>query len=167
MWLMFRLRGLAKDLSKYSFGATSAITTSLALIVGLDSALNPRASIVGALLVLAVADNISDSLGIHIYRESQTEDAGKNSDVHSISNFLTRLVVTLAFAILVVALPIGYAVISSIVLGISILTLLSYLIAIHQKTNPVGAIFHHVGVTVAVLIISHFLGQAISRLFGM
>jgi len=53
-------------LRKFSFGASSAIVTSLAFIVGLSRNPNPRLAIIGSLLVIAVADNISDSLGIHI-----------------------------------------------------------------------------------------------------
>lgn len=123
-------------------------------------------SIVGALLILAVADNISDSLGIHVYRESQSQER-KNSDMHSISNFLTRLVVTLTFALLVFLLPLEYAVVSSVILGFLLLTVLSYLIAVHQKANPYTAILHHAGVTVAVLAISHTLGKVIAGTFGI
>jgi len=56
-------------LTKYSFGASSAIITCLAFIIGLSHSSNPRLSIVGSLLVIAIADNISDSLGIHIFQE--------------------------------------------------------------------------------------------------
>ncbi|MFZ2455052.1 MAG: hypothetical protein WAX07_01040 [Candidatus Altiarchaeia archaeon] len=96
---------VTQDLSRYSFGATSAIITSLALIVGLAGAANPRASIVGALLVLAVADNVSDSLGIHVYRESQFRDHRGNR-IYTISNFVTRLCITMLFVALVLFLPI-------------------------------------------------------------
>ena len=123
-------------------------------------------SIVGALLILAVADNISDSLGIHVYRESQSQTS-KNSNVYSISNFLTRLAVTLTFALLVLLLPLQYAVISSVILGFLLLSVLSYQIAVHQKANPYTAIIHHVGVTLAVLAISHTLGKVIAGMFGI
>jgi len=59
------------NLGKYSFGATSAVTTSLAIIAGLGGTINPKISIASTLLVLAIADNISDSLGIHVFQESQ------------------------------------------------------------------------------------------------
>ncbi|MDD5112334.1 MAG: hypothetical protein PHG85_07305 [Candidatus Altiarchaeota archaeon] len=155
-----------ESLSKFSFGATSAITTSLALIVGLDSASNPRMSIIGALLVLAVADNISDSLGIHVYRESQCKAASSDTGIHSISNFLTRLAVTLLFALIVLLLPLPYAIASSLILGLLLLSILSYLIALYQKTNPWISICHHIGVAIIVLIASHLLGKAIAGMFA-
>lgn len=57
--------------TRFSFGATSAIITNLGIITGLDTMTNPKLSIIGALLVIALADNLSDSFGIHIYQESE------------------------------------------------------------------------------------------------
>ena len=48
--------------SRVSFGGTAGIVTSMALIAGLDAAKAGRASTVGALLIAAVADNLTDSL---------------------------------------------------------------------------------------------------------
>ena len=157
------LRSL-KDLSKFSFGATSAITTSLALIVGLDTVSNPKMSIISALLLLAFADNISDSLGIHVYRESESSES-KSPKVYTISNFLTRLIITLMFVLLVALLPLNYAIIASLVIGLLILTILSYLIAVQQNVHPLPAILHHLGVAVIVLATSHFIGKLIVSSF--
>jgi VIT1/CCC1 family predicted Fe2+/Mn2+ transporter len=153
------------DLSKFSYGITSSVVTSLALIVGLDEITNPKMSIIGALLLIAIADNISDSLGIHIYRESAYSKAKNNIKVYTFSNFLTRLSITLLFVSLVMFLPIQYAILSSLVLGLSLLSILSYLIAVNQKTNPYLQIFQHVGIAIVVLITSHFVGQTIINMF--
>jgi len=153
------------DLSKFSYGITSSVVTSLALIVGLNEITNPKMSIIGALLLIALADNISDSLGIHIYRESAYSKAKNNIKVYTFSNFLTRLSITLLFVLLIMFLPIQYAILSSIVLGLSLLSVLSYLIAVNQKTNPYLQIFQHVGIAIVVLITSHFVGQTIVNMF--
>ena len=153
------------DLSKFSYGITSSVVTSLALIVGLDEITNPKMSIIGALLLIAIADNISDSLGIHIYRESAYSKAKNNIKVYPFSNFMTRLIVTLMFVLLVMFLPIQYAILSSMILGLSLLSVLSYLIAVNQKTNLYLQIFQHVGVAIVVLITSHFVGQTIINIF--
>jgi VIT1/CCC1 family predicted Fe2+/Mn2+ transporter len=145
-------------LTKFSFGATSAIITCLAFIIGLSKAGDPKLSIVGSLLVIAIADNISDSLGIHIYQESDL----KKSEVVRTStffNFLTRFLVILIFILIVLFLPILYAIIFSIVWGISLLTVLSYFIAKEQKVNPYSAIFWHVSIALLVIIISNFLSE--------
>jgi VIT1/CCC1 family predicted Fe2+/Mn2+ transporter len=137
----------------------------LAFIIGLSKSGNPQLSIVGSLLVIAIADNISDTLGIHIYQESDL----KNSEVvraNTFFNFLTRFLVILVFILLVLFLPIEYAIIFSIVWGISLLAFLSYFIAKEQKVNPYMAIFKHVTVAVLVIIISSFLSEWIMNVFA-
>lgn len=115
--------------------------------------------------MFAVADNISDSLGIHVFQESDFKEP-KAIRVSTFSNFLTRLLVTIVFILLVAFLPIGYAVISSIVWGISLLAVLSYFIAKQQRNNPYKAIFQHVAIAVAVIIVSNFLGEWITKIFS-
>ena len=152
-------------LTKFSFGATSAIITCLALIIGLSKSANPKLSIVASLLVIAIADNISDSLGIHIYQESDL----KKSEVvraNTFFNFLTRFLVILIFILLVVFLPTGYAIIFSIIWGISLLIILTYSIAKEQKINPYKAIFEHVAVAVSVILLSNFLSEWILHFFS-
>jgi len=56
-------------LHNFSFGATSAVVTGLAIIVGLSAVHDAKIAIVSALLIIAIADNISDSFGIHIHQE--------------------------------------------------------------------------------------------------
>jgi VIT1/CCC1 family predicted Fe2+/Mn2+ transporter len=151
-------------LTKFSFGATSAIITCLAFIIGLSKSGNPKLSIIGSLLVIAIADNISDSLGIHIYQESDL----KNSKVVRAStffNFLTRLFVIFIFILLVLFLPIGYAIIFSIIWGILLLVVLSYFIAKEQKVNPYPAIFWHVALAILVITVSNFLSEWIMNVF--
>lgn len=151
-------------LTKFSFGATSAIVTCLAFIIGLSRITNSKLSIIGSLLVIAIADNISDSLGIHIYQESDL----KKSEVVRVStflNFITRFFVILIFILLVLFLPTGYAIIFSIVWGISLLATLSYFISKEQKANPYSAIFWHVALAVSVIIISNFLSEWIMNIF--
>jgi len=153
------------ELSKYSFGATSSITTSLAIIVGMAGLQNPKVSILEALFILALADNVSDSLGIHIYQESKESHAKNGSHIYTFDNFFTRLVFTLVFALLVIALPIFYAVIFSIILGLMLLSALSYFIAVQHKVNPFRAIAEHVGITILAMTASYFLGGIIREVF--
>ncbi|HVP16388.1 MAG TPA: hypothetical protein VMT42_03380 [candidate division Zixibacteria bacterium] len=157
---------LPKDPGRFSFGATSATVTSLGLIVGLLYGSNPRASIIGALLLIAVADNIADSLGFHIYRESASSQHEKNIGIFTISNFIIRFAIAGLFVLLFAFLPLQIAALSCVMLGLAILIYLSYLIGVHRKTNPVREILIHLGVAIPVILVSHFLGQLIFSLFG-
>lgn len=147
-----------KKLNRFSFGATSSITTSLSLIVGFSVTVHQKISIISALAILAVADNISDSLGIHIYQES--ENAGQ-SKWFTITNFLTRLVLTCIFAAIVLFLPSPYMVPIAIIFGMAVLSILSYWIAIEQKMNPRLEIPKHLAIATVAMIASHFIGKII------
>ncbi len=156
---------LPKDPSRFSFGATSATVTSLGLCIGLSGSGNPRASIIGALLLIAVADNIADSLGFHIYRES-TSSQYENVRIFTLSNFVVRFSIAGLFVLLFAFLPLQIATLSCLILGLAVLTFLSYLISVNRKTSPLREILIHVGVAVPVIIVSHFLGLFIFNLFG-
>jgi vacuolar iron transporter family protein len=156
---------LPKDPSKFSFGATSSTVTSLGIIFGLLTSGNPKAGVIGSLLVIAVADNIADSLGIHIYRES-TATQKEQTRMFTTSNFITRFGITLTFVALFSFLPIDMAAVFCTMIGIGILVFLSYLIGVQRKTSIVKEIVIHVGIAIPVIIISHFLGQLIFTVFG-
>ena len=156
---------LPKNPGRVSFGATSATVTSLGLIVGLLEGSNARASIIGALLLIAVADNIADSLGFHIYRESASSKP-ENVRIFTVSNFVIRFAIAGLFVLLFAFLPLQIAALSCITLGLAVLVFLSYLIGVHRKTNPLREILIHVGVAIPVILVSHFLGQLIFSLFG-
>jgi VIT1/CCC1 family predicted Fe2+/Mn2+ transporter len=151
--------------TKFSFGATSAIITSLGLITGLDSLSHPKLSIIGGILVIALADNISDSVGIHIYQESECIP-DKEVWFSTFSNFLTRILVSLTFIILVLVLPIRLAVSCSIIWGLSLLAFMSYTIAKDRGINTYRAIFEHVGIAIFVTFASSFIGKFLISKFS-
>ena len=152
-------------LTKISFGVTSAIVTSLAFIVSLSNNVEPRMPIIGSLLVFAIADNVSDSLGIHIFQES---DLKKNEAVNTstISNFVTRFLVILSFAALVYLLPIQLAVIASVIWGFSMLMTLTYLIAVERETKPLPSLIQHFAIAAFVVFGSFLLRSWITAIFS-
>jgi vacuolar iron transporter family protein len=150
--------------TRFSFGATSAIITNLGIITGLDTLTHPKLSIIGALLVIALADNLSDSFGIHIYQES--EHIGKKEIwLSTLTNFLTRLFVSSTFIFLIIVLPIRLAVVCSVVWGLLVLTVMTYTIAKQQKINPFSAIFVHLTIAVIVVVASNFIGAFVITRF--
>ena len=149
------------DLSKFSFGATSAVTSSLALLIGLNQLGVSKLGIIGALLVIAFADNLADSLGMHIYAESRSKGQTK---LNTIMNYFTRLGLTLLLIIFVVALPMPYAMAASIILSLAVLAVLSYFIAKSHNLNPTRSVANHLAVTVLVMIASQFIGSTIKAL---
>jgi VIT1/CCC1 family predicted Fe2+/Mn2+ transporter len=148
-----------KRLNKFSFGATSAILASIALIVGLGSINGSKASVIGALLVIAIADNISDTLGIHIYQES--EAIGTDIKHTDLTNFGTRLLITLSFVLLLILFPTTSAKIISIFWGTIILSILTYFISKNKGANPASEIIKHLFIVFIVIVVSQIAGNFI------
>jgi len=73
----------------FSFGLTSAIITTLGLMVGLHSGTHSKLVILGGIFTIAVADAFSDALGIHVSEESENKHSAKEIWVsNSSSSFL-------------------------------------------------------------------------------
>ena len=56
------------------FGATSGVITTIGLIVGLNSGTRSITAVLGGILVIAVADAMSDALGIHLANDHDLPD---------------------------------------------------------------------------------------------
>jgi VIT1/CCC1 family predicted Fe2+/Mn2+ transporter len=148
----------------YTFGASSAIITNLALITALDASSSAKTGILGGLLVIAIADNLSDALGIHIHQETEFSKA---SEVwfSTFTNFSTRLLISAVFMVLVLLLPMRAAVIGSIAYGLSVLAIISFVVAREKKRNPYLLAFEHVAVAALVVVTSHHVGKWIVGIF--
>ncbi len=142
----------------FTFGGTSAIVTSMGLIIGLESVTAVTATIVSGLLIVAVADNISDSLSIHMYQEAERLDE-RAALRATLTNFLARLLVALSFAIIVVVLPQFYAGIVALVWGFLLLVGLSYVLARAQGISPLPEVGKHLGIAILVIATSRLIGS--------
>lgn len=152
------------NLKNYIFGSSAAIITDVSIIVGLGSARTGKAPILAGLLTIAVADNISDSLGIHMYKES--EGCGERLSLFStILNFLSRLLISATFVAIVMVLPMNHAILVGLVWGLLLIVLISYLISRSNKDNPVTEIIKHVLTAVVVIVLSRYLGYMIAAHF--
>jgi vacuolar iron transporter family protein len=150
--------------TKFSFGSTSAIITNIAIIIGLDTAANARLAIIGSLLVVAIADNISDSLGIHVYQESEGLNR-KKIWILTITNFLSRLITSLGFVAIILVFPLNIAIVLSVIYGLLILSVVSYIIALSRKINPWPTVLEHLLIAVIVIIVSKLFGYLIVNSF--
>jgi len=148
--------------SRISFGGTAAIVTSMALIAGLEAANAGRASVISALLIAAVADNLTDSLSVHMYQESERFER-KDAFVGTITNFATRLVVCLSFVFIVVSIPSHLAMAIGMAWGLSLLTILTCILARHRQVSAVSEVAKHLGVALMVIAVSRVVGQWIAR----
>ena len=148
-----------------SFGGTAAIVTSMGLIVGLDAATATSATLLGGILIAGLADNLTDSLSVHVYQESEKlpeRDAFRTTAV----NFAVRAALSFSFVLLLVSLPRTIAVQVSLIWGFVMLSCLSYLVARMRSVSPFGEIWKHGAVAVVVIVLSKMIGVWVLRMTG-
>ena len=147
--------------TRISFGGTAAIVTSMALIAGLEAAHAGKATMVSALLIAAVADNLTDSLSVHMYQESERL-AQREVFVGTLTNFATRFVVCLSFVLMVTLMREESAAIAGITWGMLLLTALSYVLARHRKIGAWPEVGKHVAAALAIVFVSRAIGHWIT-----
>ena len=148
----------------FDFGLTSGIITTLGLMVGLNASTHSKIVVLGGILTIAIADALSDSLGIHMSEESKKS---KHKEVweSTISTFLFKFIFALTFVIPVLLFPLTTAIIISIAWGLLAISLLSYTIAKKHKTNPIKVILEHTILMIVVIILTHLVGKWIAIMF--
>ena len=148
------------------FGATSGVITTIGLIVGLHAGTNSVAAVLGGILVIAVADSMSDALGIHLAEEADPNATQQHIWAATISTFITKFVFAVTFAVPVLLLPLWPAVLASVAWGIFVIAVLSYFIARAQQASPLAIIGEHVLIAMIVVFASHYIGAWVNAAFA-
>ncbi|MFA5382010.1 MAG: VIT1/CCC1 transporter family protein [Candidatus Micrarchaeia archaeon] len=148
-----------------SFGLTSAVITTLGLIVGLNAGTHSKLVIIGGIITIAVADAFSDALGIHISEESQKNNKDSEIWESTISTFICKFIFALTFLIPILLFDLSTAIIASIIWGLLVISILSYKISKTRKTNPWETIGEHLFIAMIVILITNFIGQLIPTIF--
>ena len=147
-----------------SFGLTSGVITTLGLMVGLHSGTHVTNIVIAGILVIALADSLSDALGIHISEESEDVHSPKEIWTATFVTFLSKLIVALTFIIPVLLLPLNLAIIVSIAWGLLLITTFSWLMAKKQNKNALHITAEHLIITILVITATHYIGGWISNL---
>jgi VIT1/CCC1 family predicted Fe2+/Mn2+ transporter len=147
-----------------SFGLTSAIITTLGLMVGLHSGTHSRLVVIGGILIIAIADAFSDALGIHMSEESENTHSTKEIWESTIATFLAKFIFSSTFIIPMLLLSLNVAIVVSIFYGLVLLSLLSFFMAREQGENPWKVIAGHLVIAVIVIILTHYVGEWIGAL---
>ncbi len=148
------------------FGATSGVITTIGLIVGLNSGTSSITAVLGGILVISVADAMSDALGIHLAEEADPNTDHAHVWAATIMTFVTKFVFSISFAIPLLLLPLTTAVAVSVVWGLLVIVILSYFLARSQNESPLHIIAEHVGISILVLVFSHYIGVWVAANFG-
>lgn len=147
-----------------TFGLTSAVITTLGLMVGLHSGTHSPVVVLGGILTIAIADAFSDALGIHVSEESENIHTAKEIWVSTIATFLAKFLFALTFAVPVLFLSLYTAILVSLIWGMSILAVLSYAMAKSQGDAPLKVMGEHILIALVVIGITHYVGDWVGTL---
>ena len=117
---------------------------------------------VSALLIAAIADNLTDSLSVHMYQESERLEQ-REAFAGTISNFIVRFLVCVSFVLIVTVLREHKVTVGGIVWGMSLLAALTYQLARERGANVLSEVVKHLTVAAAVIAVSGVVGQWIAR----
>jgi len=142
-----------------SFGLTSGVITTLGLMVGLHSGSHSRAIVIGGILTIAIADAMSDALGIHVSEESKNSGPTGQIWEATLATFVAKFVIALTFLIPVWVWPLDQAIVASAIWGLLLLAGLSFFVARAQGVAPWKVIGEHMLIGLSVIAITHSVGD--------
>ncbi len=148
------------------FGATSGVITTVGLIAGLYAGTGSVVAVLGGILVIAVADAMSDALGIHLAQEADPDSTSQHIWAATFSTFLTKFVVAITFAVPLLWLPLQAAVFASIGWGVFVIALLSWFLAKVQQKAVLPVVVEHIAIAIAVIVISYYIGVWVHTAFA-
>jgi len=149
-----------------NFGLTSGVITTLGLIVGLHAGTQSLLAVIGGVITIAVADGMSDALGIHISKEAENTLSTAQLWVATGVTFAAKFLMALSFLVPILLLPLNMAVWVSIGWGMLVITLLSFGVARSQREGPALVIAEHLSIALVVVVLTHLLGQWVASMFG-
>ena len=149
-----------------SFGLTSGVITTLGLLVGLSAGTSSQLAVMGGVFTIAVADSLSDALGIHVSEEAEGVHSKREVWTATIATFASKLLMALTFAIPVVLLDLDAAVVVSILWGAFALSVLSWNLARSQGVRAGPVVSEHLVVATIVIVAAHLIGRWISSVFS-
>ena len=140
------------------FGLTSGVITTVGLMVGLHAGTHSRIAVVGGILTVAIADALSDALGIHLAEEARAAAMTRHVWEATLSTFLAKFVTAGTFAIPVLLFDLRTSILVSIFWGLVVLTSLTSILARKQGLAPWRAIGEHLLVAAGVVTVSYGVG---------
>jgi vacuolar iron transporter family protein len=150
----------------FSYGLTSGIITTLGLMVGLNSSTHSKFVVLGGVLTIAVADALSDAMGIHVSVEAENKYSHKEVWEATIAALTSKFLFALTFVVPILLFELSTAVLVSVGWGMALLGIFNYKLAKDRKTSPWKVVFEHLFLTLIVIVLTYYLGGWIGATFA-
>lgn len=149
-----------------SFGLTSGVITTIGLMVGVYSGTNSSVAVIASVLTIAVADAMSDALGIHIAEESENIHTQNEVWISTLTTFFAKFIVSSTFLIPLFLLELKTAVVVNIIWGTLIMIVYNYFVGKKQEQKTFIVIFEHLFIAFFVVLITYYLGVWVNGYVG-
>ncbi len=149
----------------FCFGLTSGVITTLGLMVGLHSGTHSQLAVIGGIFAIAIADAFSDALGIHVSEEAENRHSAREVWESTVATFFAKFFFALTFILPVLIFELSNAIIISVVWGLAVLAVLSFILARDKKADPWGVVLEHLLIASLVIIAAHYVGDWVSVAF--
>lgn len=157
----YRLHGL---LGTFSFGVSSAVITTLGVIIGLYSATSSFLAVISGVSAVAIADSFSDAFAMYMSKRSEPGSTIRRARSLAVSTFVGKFVFAFTFIIPFLFLSFGHAFGVSIVWGILLIFAVSAGIAFAQEESFAKTAGLRLLLAAFVLLAAYFAGTFIERL---
>lgn len=158
------LSDIHDQFGKFSFGISSAVLTTLGMVVGLNAATASRVAVVAGIVAVAVADSLSDSMGIYTSQRVESGTPASTALIAAMNTFMGKFIFTLSFILPFVFLSFSHAIYASILWGATLLGLVSIQIAYVQEENVAGTILKNEIVAASIILVSFLAGRCVAML---
>ncbi|MEK7323237.1 MAG: hypothetical protein AABZ84_09180 [Pseudomonadota bacterium] len=148
-----------------SFGLTSGVITTLGLMVGLHAGTHSPLAVIGGVVTVAVADALSDALGIHIAEESRGDMTASQIWQATLATFLAKFFMALSFVVPLLSFELDVAVMVSVAWGMTVVAVLSYRMARAQGVAPWRVIGEHLFIAALVVVATQLVGVWVADTF--
>lgn len=142
----------------FGFGLTSGIISTLGLMVGLDAGTHSADVVMAGIIVIAIADAMSDAVAIHMSEETNADEAESTIWPETIASFFSKFLIALLFVLPVRLFELDIAIKFNVVFGLVLIAVLSYFIAKMEKRNVWKMVSSHVLITILVVIVTKYVG---------
>lgn len=144
------------------FGITSGVITTVGMIVAIYFLSGEKMVIIGAIMSIAIADSVSDAVGIHVSEESDRTKDSKHIWMATFWTLLSKFFITASFLLPILLFQLPFAIWVSLLWGYILLTSISIKIAKEREESPLYTVIEHILAMSVVLVVIFITEKLIS-----
>ncbi len=148
----------------YAFGISSAVLTTLGIIVGLNAATASRMAVIAGIVGVAVADSCSDALGMYAAKRSERGVTARAALRGALATLLGKALFTMSFIVPFLFLDFIPALVASLVWGGVLLAFVNVQIAFVQQAPIVRTVARNIFFAIAIVALSYYAGTLVAML---